>query len=166
MTARDYVSADDVAVKEVCKLLSIDTQHLQVANEMRRLFGRAAFQEDEHQSTTEQRRTQEGGVAGLAEAVSGRMAYGGPGLPAVLRRRNIFASGREDWPRSTGGGLGMEVVETKPGDITEYRFVHNAAYQGAQKEFHNCVAGMDPNSMVNLLRFNRKSSRTTITNPI
>jgi len=151
-------ATNDSALREISSLLSIDTQHLQVDNEMRRLFGRAAFQEDEHQSITERRRTREENI-GLAEAVSGKFAYAGPGLPAVLRRRNIFAHGKEDWPRATGGGLNMEVVEFRAGGVTEYSFVHNSSYQNTQREFQHCVMGMDPNSMISLLRFNRKASR-------
>jgi len=151
--------SDDSTSNDLCNLLAIDVQHLQVANEMRRLFGRAAFHEDEHQSASEQRRPREGEGASLADAVTGKMAYGGPGLPAMLRRRNLFAQGKEDWPRATGGGLGMETVEARSNGVTEYRFVHNAGYQHAQREFENCVLGMDPNSMVHLLRFNRKLNK-------
>ncbi|KAF2461717.1 transcriptional repressor TCF25-domain-containing protein [Lineolata rhizophorae] len=109
-------------------LLAIDTQHLQAANEMRRLFGRAALQgayDDDDDN---------GGPLGL--------------------RRNVFVQGKEEWPRGTSGGLGMEVVERHSDGTTEYRFVHGSAYQDVQRQFLECVAIMDHERMISLLRFN------------
>jgi len=149
--------APDPAIMEVCKLLSIDSASLRVENEMRRLFGKVAF-EPEHTEEARghgnRQRLQAGEGASLSEAVSGRQAQGGPGLSAVLRRRNIFIPGKEDWPKATGGGLTMDIVGTSPGGIVEYTYVHNNAYQNQQKEFEACVSMMDPSMMVNLLRFN------------
>lgn len=158
--AQDQDYNDQNAINELCALLAIDTHHLQVGNEMRRLFGRAAAQAEEEEMA-DARRAHLGNEMGLAAAVSGKNAYGGPGLPAMLRRRNIFIHGREDWPRSTGNGLTMEIVESKDAGVVEYRFVHSAAYQQAQSEFESCVQSMDPMRMVNSLRFNRKPVPTT-----
>lgn len=146
----------DPATVEVCKLLAIDTANLRVENEMRRLFGKVAFEPEQHESPRNRgpRPGQQQDGVPLAEAVTGKYAQGGAGLSAVLRRRNIFVPGKEEWPKATGGGLTMDIIETRPGGIVEYAFVHNRAYQAAQQEFHGCVAMMDPMQMVNLLRFN------------
>lgn len=124
---------------------------------MKRLFGRAAFHDDED-AAVPRARVRIGESASLSEAVSGKYSQGGPGLSSMLRRRNIFVHGSESWPRATGGGLGMEVVDRRPGGIVEYRFSHNAAYQYSQHEFQACVQAMDPGLMVNLLRANRTSA--------
>jgi len=153
-------SSVDSATAVVCQLLSIDSHHLQVGNEMRRLFGRAALdadhEDDEARTPAARRHIAQGDHGGLAEAVSGRNAHGGPGLAAMLRRRNIFVPGKEEWPRAAGGGLNMEIVEKNAGGIVEYRFVHNQVYQGAQRYFSTCVMSMDPTLMITMLRFNRK----------
>lgn len=146
----------DPQIVEACKVLSIDTHHLQVANEMTRLFGKAALRIDrDEEASPPSRRQQDSGVT-LAEAVAGRNSQGGPGLPAIIRRRNIFVQGKEEWPKAPGGGLGMEIVEKRAGGVIEYRFAHNKAYQSLQREFDTCVLSMDPSLMINLLRFNRK----------
>lgn len=124
---------------------------------MKRLFGRAAFEvdrEDEAAAAPSRHRLGHGEGATLAEAVKGKNSSGGAGMPAVLRRRNIFVQGKEDWPRATGSGLSMEIVEQRAGGVVEYSFVHSRAYQHSQKEFETCVLSMDPSLMVNLLRFN------------
>ena len=94
--------------------------------------------------------------AGIAGAVIGRSAPGGRNLASLGLRRNIFIQGREEWPRATSGGLGMEIVERKKDGTVEYRFVHNVSYQDIQRQFESCVASMDPNRMIQLLQFNRK----------
>lgn len=147
--------APDPAVAEICKLLAVDTANLRVENEMRRLFGKVAFEPEhtEDPRSHRQRAAQNEGVP-LSEAVKGRYAAGGAGLSAVLRRRNIFIPGKEDWPKATGGGLTMDILETRPGGIVEYTYTHNKAYQQQQREFESCVNMMDPTIMINLLRFN------------
>lgn len=147
----------DPSVKQRCAVLAIDTQHLQVGNEMRRLFGKAAFEaeQDENAQARSRRPHNEGDQFGLAEAVAGRNSHAGAGLPQMIRRRNVFVQGKEEWPKASGGGLGMDIVETDASGIVEYTFVHNKQYQSAQQEFDTCVLTMDPNLMVNLLRFVR-----------
>lgn len=146
----------DSSLEEACKLLSIEIQNLNVGNEMKRLFGRAAFDvDDEQPQARSQRGVTTGDRAGLADIVAGKNAIGGAGLPSVMRRRNILMQGKEEWPKSPGSGLGMEIVERRPGDIIEFRFTHNKTYQNAQREFDACVRSMDPAIMVNCLRFNR-----------
>lgn len=133
--------------KQLFTVLSVDTQHLHAANEMKKLFGRAALQNiDEEQPRARQRAP-------------------GPGnrnLASIGLRRNIFIQGKEEWPRATSGGLGMEIVEKRADGTVEYRFVHNTMYQDVQRQFQKCVSGMDPERMVELLRLNRMLSQTTM----
>ncbi|GAB7345536.1 hypothetical protein MBLNU457_3851t1 [Dothideomycetes sp. NU457] len=144
---------------EVCKLLAVDTQHLHMQNEMRRLFGRAALDsnDDDDQGGAGRRRARGQQQQGLAAALGRR---GGPqggrgaGLGSLGLRRNIFIQGKEEWPVGTSGGLGMEIVEKRLDGTVEYRFVHNSGYQGVQSQFETCVASMDPQRMVQLLQYN------------
>lgn len=150
-------SSDDqptsVASEEMQQLfsaLSIDTTHLHAANEMRKLFGRAAVQGHDDEPPPRNRRQQ----GGIAAAAAGRNQPGGRNLASLGLRRNIFIQGKEEWPRATLGGLGMEVVEKREDGTVEYRFVHNTSYQAVQQQFETCVASMDPERMVQLMHFN------------
>lgn len=148
------------AVNEACRLLSIDASHLHAQNEMRRLFGRAALEQDEDEpappgpaggNRRQQRQVQQ---VGLAHALRGQRQDGRSGLAAMALRRNIFIQGKEEWPVATGGGLGMEIEKKHADGTVLYRFVHNTAYQDVQSQFESCVASMDPNRMVVLLQHN------------
>ena len=144
-------------IQQLCSVLSVDTQHLQAANEMRKLFGRAAVQTNQGDDGARRRGRghPQGGIAG---AVAGRNAPGQRNVPSIGLRKNIFMPGKEEWPRATTGGLGMEVVSKNNDGTVEYRFVHNRTYQSVQQEFEVCVASMDPDRMVQLLQFNRKTT--------
>lgn len=135
-------------------LLSIDPHHLQVANEMRRVFGKAAFTADKEERSERRAQRAPGDSVGLAEMVSGPYAVGGPGLPAVLRRRNTFVQAKEAWPKNTSNGLIMEVEDKSEDGITTYRFVHTQSYKIAQLGFAQNVAIMDPMNMIMALRSN------------
>ena len=141
--------------KQLFSVLSVDTQHLHAANEMKRLFGRAAVQSAEDEARPRQR----GQQGGIAAAIAGRNAPGNRNLASLGLRRNIFIQGKEEWPRATSGGLGMEIVEKRPDGTVEYRFVHNKTYQDVQRQFQICVASMDSERMIQLLHHNRKSHR-------
>ena len=134
----------NLEAENLWKLLSIDTSHLHVSNEMRRLFGRAAF-EDEGEGGGEGRNRDR---QRLAAAMGAR---DGGGLAALARKRNIFVQGRENWPSAPSGGLGMEVVEKRPDGTVEYAFVHNGTYRDSQRQFEACVASMIPETMVQQL---------------
>jgi hypothetical protein len=148
----------DAAISEekqqLFSVLSVDTQHLHAANEMKKLFGRAALQQNEEEARPRQR----GQQGGIAAALVGRNAPGNRNLASLGLRRNIFIQGKEEWPRATSGGLGMEIVEKRADGSVEYRFVHNSTYQDVQRQFQVCVASMDPDRMVQLLANNRKFS--------
>jgi hypothetical protein len=138
--------------KQLFSVLSVDTQHLHAANEMKKLFGRAAVQSAEDEARPRQR----GQQGGIAAAIAGRNAPGNRNLASLGLRRNIFIQGKEEWPRATSGGLGMEIVEKRPDGTVEYRFVHNRMYQDVQRQFQICVASMDSERMIQLLHHNRK----------
>ena len=122
-----------------------------MVHEMRRLFGRAANEartEDERGARVRRGRGQ-GPVPGGP--------HGRGGLSQLAQRRNIFMQGKDDWPPATGSGLGMEIVEKGADGVVEYRFVHQRAYQDVQRQFEACVASMDPERMIQMMHFNRKS---------
>ncbi|KAK6436462.1 hypothetical protein LTR95_007344 [Oleoguttula sp. CCFEE 5521] len=158
----ETIAGADASANEACKLLAIDTSHLHAQNEMRRLFGRAALEQQDDEDPAapnpggNRRQQRRGQQMGLAQALRGQRAQGGRagGLSALGLRRNIFVQGKEDWPVSTSGGLGMEIVEKRKDGTVEYRFVHNGAYQDVQSQFESCVASMDPNRLVVLLQHN------------
>jgi hypothetical protein len=133
----------DPKVEEVCKLLAITTQHLHVRNEMRQLFGREAIEADRRPAQEPRRRGQRG-----AQQPTGQ------GFPALSLRRNLFITGKEEWPRATTGGLGMEIVSIHEDGTVEYRFVHSTAYQDAQRQYEIAVASMDPQRLVVLMQQN------------
>ncbi|SMY29636.1 unnamed protein product [Zymoseptoria tritici ST99CH_1A5] len=149
-------------VNEECRLLAIDTTHLHAQNEMKRLFGRAALEQDEDEDAPappgaaggnrrQNRRVQQ---VGLAAALRGNRQDGRSGLAAMALRRNIFVQGKEEWPSAASGGLGMEITEKRSDGTVLYRFVHNSTYKSVQREFHTCVASMDPQRMIILLQHN------------
>lgn len=130
---------------EIYSLLSVDSQHLHAINEMRRLFGREALDDRPRQPEPNPRRRGQR----MQPQQEGR------GFPAVSLKRNIFVQGKEEWPRATTGGLGMEMVSKDPSTgVTEYRFVHSTAYQETQRQYEIAVASMDPQRLVVLLQQN------------
>ncbi|KAM3420665.1 hypothetical protein BST61_g3920 [Cercospora zeina] len=147
----------DPALDEANRLLAVDSAHLHAANEMRRLFGRAALEGDREDGAPPRaamggNRRQQRQQVGLRDVLRGQRQDGRSGLSAVALRRNIFIQGKEDWPQATGGGLGMEVDEKRADGTVLYRFVHNTAYQDVQSQFETCVASMDPQRMIMLLQ--------------
>ena len=136
--------------------LSLEPQHLHVENEMRRLFGRSVLKA-ENQDEARSRRAP-GEMLTIPDAVSGLYSPYGMGLPAIIRKRNIFSHGNEQWPKSTSGGLGMEVEEAQAQGVENFRFTHNKAYQLVQREFEASILTTEPQVMVGLLRENRKST--------
>ncbi|KAF1967578.1 Nulp1-pending protein-like protein, partial [Bimuria novae-zelandiae CBS 107.79] len=144
-------SAASEEMQQLFSVLAVDTQHLHAANEMRKLFGRAAVQGNHDEDQPARNRRQQGGIAA---AFAGRNQPGGRNLASLGLRRNIFVQGKEEWPRATLGGLGMEMVEKRSDGTVEYRFVHNTTYQSVQREFETCVGSMDPERMIQLMHFN------------
>jgi hypothetical protein len=144
------------------KLLSVDPKSLNATNEMRKLFGNVvleSFDQPEH-GATNRRRDRERQMLDLGRALTGRYspASKGQSLAGVALRRNILMQGRDEWPRTPSGGLGMELVERQSTGDTKYKIVHNAAYNDVQKQFNLCVESMDPQRLIHLLQYNRKCS--------
>ncbi|KAI4162617.1 MAG: hypothetical protein LQ342_003848 [Letrouitia transgressa] len=145
------------AALEVCQLLAIDAKFLNATTEMKRLFGNVALESDDNELDHGTRRRRGPRQLDLGGALAGRNspASRGRGLAGLALRRNVLGvPGKETWPLATTGGLGMEPVEKLSDGTTEFRFVHNTAYQDVQRQFETCVESMDPQRMIQLLQFN------------
>ncbi|KAL8737640.1 MAG: hypothetical protein Q9181_001483 [Wetmoreana brouardii] len=139
---------------EMYRLLAVDPKNLNATNEMKRLFGNVVLEGDNEPAQARRRgRIQHldlgGALAGRNSPVSR-----GQGLAGLALRRSVFIPGKEEWPKATSGGLGMELVEKLDDGTIEYRFVHNTAYQDVQRQFETCVESLDPQRMIHLLQFN------------
>ncbi|KAF4551837.1 Transcriptional repressor TCF25-like protein [Elsinoe fawcettii] len=153
------VNTEATALSQTCRLLAVESQNLHAENEMRRLFGRTALENNDRDEQAGQgrRRGRNQQMAGLAAALGRRQgAQGGrsSGLGLLGLRRNLFIQGKEEWPIGTSGGLAMEVVEKREDGTILYRFTHNSAYQEVQGDFDVCVRAMDPERMIRLLQMN------------
>ena len=153
----------DIDTKWLYELLAVDTKNLNAINEMKKLFGGAvlsAENEDAPGIVPGRRRGRGPQQVDLGGALAGRNspASRGQGLASLALRKNIFIVGKEEWPKASSGGLGMEVVEKAWDGTTEFRFVHHKVYQDVQRQFESCVESMDPQRMIALLQFNRKST--------
>lgn len=142
------------------ELLSIDPRSLNAMNEMRKLFGNVVLESfDEENSGSGRRRERQRETIDLGRALSGRYspASRGQSLAGVALRKNVLMRGNDEWPRVTSGGLGMELTEKLPSGNSLYRLLHNQAYQDVQMQFDLCVESMDPQRLIHLLQYNRKS---------
>ncbi|KAI1780371.1 DUF654-domain-containing protein [Hypoxylon cercidicola] len=148
------------AFERICELLSINTYHLKVMNEMRNLFGReaiAAAHTEEEQDQTRNRRQQHV----LPEQVDlETFLKGQPGksLSEVTLRRNPFLAGKESWPNATTEGLTMEQLkEGSEGDFVpmpgtaEFRFVHSEKYNLLEERFWDSIQMFEPLAVVYFL---------------
>ena len=147
--------------QEMCRILSIDTKYLNALNEMKRLFGNVVLEGENEGAgapNAGRRRARGPQQLDLGGALAGRNspASRGQGLAGLALRRNVFMLGKEEWPKDTGGGLGMEVEGKDDLGTITYRFVHNSMYQDIQRQFDSCVESLDPQRMIQLLQFNRK----------
>lgn len=140
----EAATGDTTNNDEIYGLSAVESQHLHAINEMRHLFGREAINERPRQPDANQRRR--GGQRAQPDS---------RGFPALSLKRNIFVQGKEEWPRASTGGLGMEIV-SKDHDtgVTEYRFVHSSGYQDTQRQYEIAVASMDPQRLVFMLQQN------------
>lgn len=145
--------------ERICELLSINTYHLKVINEMRNLFGREAIAAAQSEEGQEQTRSRRQGQA-LPEHVDlETYLKGQPGksLPEVTLRRNPFLAGKESWPRASTEGLTMEQVKDKEGELAdkpgtiEFRFAHDVKYNMLEMKFFELVQLYDPMRIVHFL---------------
>jgi tetratricopeptide (TPR) repeat protein len=149
----------DPEYQRICALLGISSQHLRVANEMRNLFGKGITDvhgDDENQAGRGGRRRQRGGQqqVDLESALKGQHPKG-KGLPELTLRRNPFIQGKDDWPRSSTGGLTMEMVDNKAADGTvEFKYAYDQSYVAVQRAFQQAVEMGDPQQMIHLLKGN------------
>ena len=141
---------------QLYRLLAVESKHLNALNEMKRLFGNAVLENEDEPGGTPRRRGRGPQQLDLGAALAGRHspASRGQGLAGLALRRNPFILGKEEWPKATSGGLGMELVEKMEDGTIEYRFVHSTAYQDVQRQFETCVESMDPQRMIQMLQYN------------
>ena len=149
--------------KRLYQLLATDSKNLNALNEMKRLFGNAILEGENEEAGAPgygRRRGRGPQQVDLGGALAGRNSpvSRGQGLAGLALRRNVFMLGKEEWPKATSGGLGMEIVEKAWDFTTEYRFAHGSAYQDVQRQFDVCVESLNPQRMIQLLQFNRKYS--------
>lgn len=141
---------------QLYRLLAVESKHLNALNEMKRLFGNAVLENEDETEGTPRRRGRGPQQLDLGAALAGRHspASRGQGLAGLALRRNPFILGKEEWPKATSGGLGMELVEKMEDGTIECRFVHSTVYQDVQRQFETCVESMDPQRMIQMLQYN------------
>lgn len=146
----------DEANNQLYRLLAVESKHLNALNEMKRLFGNAVLENEDEAVATPRRRGRGPQQLDLGAALAGRHspASRGQGLAGLALRRNPFILGKEEWPKATSGGLGMELVEKMEDGTIEYRFVHSTIYQDVQRQFETCVESMDPQRLIQMLQHN------------
>ncbi|KAK6498053.1 hypothetical protein TWF506_004297 [Arthrobotrys conoides] len=116
-------------------LLHIDPRHLDLENEMRKLFGRSATRETPQDTRAPRTRNLPGASA-----------------RALSTRRNPFVQPSENWPRDSSGGLSMDLLSKSQTDSTiSFKYSHSRAYQETQRQFLLCVRSMDPDRMISHL---------------
>ena len=153
----------DEANLQLYRLLAVESKHLNALNEMKRLFGNVVLENEDEAGAAAAagppRRRGRVQNLDLGGALAGRYspASRGQGLAGLALRRNPFILGKEEWPKATSGGLGMELVEKPEEGTIEFRFVHNTIYRDVQRQFRTCVESMDPQRMITLLQYNRKT---------
>ena len=146
----------DEANLHLYRLLAVESKHLNALNEMKRLFGNTVLENEDEAIANPRRRGRAPQQLDLGAALAGRYspASRGQGLAGLALRRNPFILGKEEWPKATSGGLGMELVEKMEDGTIEYRFTHSTVYQDVQRQFETCVESMDPQRMIQMLQFN------------
>jgi len=126
-------------------VLKLDTKHLDVTHELRRLFGRAAVED-------------RGEVPDLNIARRGGRQIvrgGGRSAASASSRRNFLVQPKTSWPPVGSGGLGMELVSRNEEDGTaKYTFVHSGGYRQLQQEFFGFVLTMDHEEIRRMLQIN------------
>ena len=152
----------DEANLQLYRLLAVESKHLNALNEMKRLFGNVVLENEDEAAGPAGPPRRRGRVQNLdlGGALAGRHSptSRGQGLAGLALRRNPFILGKEEWPKATSGGLGMVLVEKLEDGTTEFRFVHNTIYQDVQRQFQTCVESMDPQRMIAMLQYNRKTT--------
>ncbi|OAX79879.1 hypothetical protein ACJ72_05802 [Emergomyces africanus] len=149
-------AADEHLSEELDELLAIDPWRLNALNEMKKLFGNVVLENTNETTITSPRRRNRNQPVDLGRALTGRYnpVSRGQNLAGAALRKNVLMQAKDEWPRATSGGLGMEVVDKLSSDQTEYKLVHNTAYKDAQRQFEICVESMEPERMIHHLQYN------------
>lgn len=144
---------------KLARLLSISFDHLKVINELRAMFGQDTLNsvrnQDEAQARDDRRHNRHGAQRQMQVDME-MYLKGRPGekIPEVVRRKNPFVQGKEEWPKASAGGLKMEAVTDERVDPTEYRFSHDKHYQELEVGFFSLVDMMDPMRIVHFVHQN------------
>ncbi|KKZ64453.1 hypothetical protein EMCG_09564 [[Emmonsia] crescens] len=148
-------AADERLSEELDELLAIDQRRLNAINEMKRLFGNVVLENTNETTSTGTGRRNRNQPVDLGRALTGRYnpVSRGQDLAGAALRKNVLMQAKDEWPRATSGGLGMEVVNKLSSDQTEYKLVHNTAYKDAQRQFEMCVESMEPERMIHHLQY-------------
>lgn len=127
-------------------VLKLDTKHLDVTHELRRLFGRAAV--EDRGEVPDLNIARRGGRGGQQRG-------GGRSAASASSRRNFLVQPKTSWPPVGSGGLGMELVSRNDEDGTaKYTFVHSGGYRQLQQEFFGFVLTMDHEEIRRMLQVN------------
>ncbi|PGH00248.1 hypothetical protein AJ79_08262 [Helicocarpus griseus UAMH5409] len=147
---------DERLSEELDELLAIDQRRLNAINEMKKLFGNVVLENTNETSSAGTGRRNRNQPVDLGRALTGRYnpVSRGQDLAGAALRKNVLMQAKDEWPRATSGGLGMEVVNKLPSGRTEYKLVHNTAYKDAQRQFDMCVESMEPERMIHHLQYN------------
>ncbi|EEH43324.2 uncharacterized protein PADG_08249 [Paracoccidioides brasiliensis Pb18] len=142
--------------EEPNELLAIDPRRLNAINEMKKLFGNVVLESTNEASSAGAGRRNRNQHLDLGRALMGRYnpVSRGQDLAGATLRKNVLMQAKDEWPRATSGGLGMEVVQSLHSDRAEYKLVHNKAYEDAQRQFDLCVESMEPERMIHHLQYN------------
>lgn len=116
----------DESKVQLCRLLAVESKHLNAVNEMKRLFGNI-MTEDESPTPNNRRRDRGPQQLDLGAALTARYSplSKGQGLSGLALRRNVFISGKEEWPKAPSGGLGMEMVRQLRSSLFRYQIDQN-----------------------------------------
>lgn len=132
-------------------VLSINPDHLHVENEVRRLFGRVALEVAEEEP--------ELGIQGGRRQRRIMRGQHGQRRDKTLneaRRKTYLVQLQppEVFPPGISTGLAMDLLPGSNDGLVRYKIVHSATYRDVQHQFEECVASMDPERILMLLRFN------------
>ncbi|OJD13268.1 hypothetical protein AJ78_06263 [Emergomyces pasteurianus Ep9510] len=149
-------AADERLSEELDELLAIDPRRLNAINEMKKLFGNVVLENTNETARTGTGRRNRNQPVDLGRALTGRYnpVSRGQDLAGAALRKNVLMQAKDEWPRATSGGLGMEVVTKLSASQTEYKLVHNTAYKDVQRQFEICVDSMEPERMIYHLQYN------------
>jgi hypothetical protein len=69
----------------------------------------------------------------------------------MITKKLALARPIDTWPRLNKAGLSMDLLKKNDDGTLEFSFTHSKNYQDTQKEYLQCVATNDPNTIGNSL---------------